>query len=35
MNQQSWLNLGLKSNGHNFVDDVAQYELREIEVNGL
>ena len=33
MNQLSRLNLGLRSNGHSFVDDVAQCELREIKVN--
>ena len=35
MNEQSWLNLSLRSNAHNFVDDVAQCELKEIEVNDL
>ena len=35
MNQQSWLNLNLKLNGHSFLDDVVQCELREIEINGL
>ena len=29
------IELGLRSNGHNFEDDVVQCELREIEVNGL
>ena len=29
------IELGLRSNGHNFEDDVVQCELREIEINNF